>query len=118
MKGFKEFLMQGNLLELAIAVVIGGAFGEVVKTFTAMFMDVLGKLGGSPDFSNFVPGGIHVGAFITALISFLIVAAVIYFAVIKPVSAIRARMDGAKEEAALTTEDLLVQIRDLLATKN
>ena len=119
MKGFKDFLMQGNLLDLAVAVVIGGAFGEVVKAFTAMFMDVLGKIGGQPDFSGWAPGGVHIGTFITALISFVIVAGVIYFAVVKPVQAIKERQAKAAEAevAAPTSEDLLTEIRDLLAKR-
>jgi len=117
MKGFKDFLMQGNLLDLAVAVVIGGAFGEVVKTFTAMFMDLLGKLGSSPNFSSFAPEGIHIGAFLTALISFVIVGAIIYFLVVKPVAAIKARGAKAEDVAAPTTEDLLTEIRDLLARR-
>lgn len=117
MKGFKDFLMQGNLIDLAVAVVIGGAFGEVVKTFTAMFMDVLGKLGATPDFSNYTPGGVHVGAFITAVISFIIVGAVIYFLIVKPITALKARQAAAPAEAAPSTEDLLTEIRDLLAKR-
>jgi len=118
MKGFKDFLMQGNLIELAVAVVIGGAFGEVVKSFTAMFMDLLGKIGATPNFSGFAPGGVHVGAFITAAISFVIVGGVIYFLVVKPVAAIKARMPKAEVAApAVTSEDLLTEIRDLLARK-
>ncbi len=118
MKGFKDFLMQGNLLELAIAVVIGGAFGEVVKTFTAMLMDVLGMLGASPNFSAYAPNGVHIGAFITAVISFVIVAAVIYFLIIKPLLALKTLTGKAEVEvAAPTTEELLVEIRDLLARR-
>lgn len=117
MKGFKEFLMQGNLVELATAVIIGAAFGKVVETFTGMLMGFIGKLGGQPDFSAVTLAGVNVGNFINAIISFLIVAAVIYFLVIKPITALRNRMGAAKEDAALTTEDLLVQIRDLLETR-
>jgi large conductance mechanosensitive channel len=117
MKGFKDFLMQGNLLELAIAVVIGGAFGEVVKTFTAMLMDVLGMLGANPNFSGYAPNGVHIGAFITAVISFVIVAAVIYFLIIKPLLALRKASGKEEAAAAPTTEDLLAEIRDLLARR-
>jgi len=116
-KGFKAFLMQGNLVELAVAVIIGGAFGEVVKTFTAMLLDLIGKVAATPNFSGWNPGGVLIGPFLTALISFVIVAAVVYFFVVKPITALRARMNGAKEEAALTTEDLLIEIRDLLAKR-
>lgn len=55
LQGFKEFLLRGNLVDLAVAFVIGAAFGTVVESFTKMFMDILGKLGGTPDFSGGIP---------------------------------------------------------------
>ena len=113
MKGFKDFVMRGNLIELAVAFVIGGAFAKVVETFTAMFMDILGKLGGTQDFSSFKPGGVSVGAFLTALLGFLIVAFVIYFFVVTPYEAVKARyskteVDAAPDESVV----LLTDIRD------
>lgn len=117
MKGFKDFVMRGNLIQLAVAFVIGAAFATVVETFTAMFMDVLGKLGGTPDFSGFNPGGISVGAFLTALLSFLIVAFVIYFFVVKPYEAVLVR--STPEELPPVDESLVVlkEIRDSLRTR-
>ena len=118
MQGFKDFITRGNLIELAVAFVIGGAFAEVVKTFTAMFMDILGKLGGTPDFSSYKPGGVSVGAFITALIAFLIVAAVIYFFVVKPYEAFKARTHKeVAEEAPDPQLELLREIRDGLRAR-
>lgn len=55
MQGFKEFILRGNLVELAVAFVIGAAFASVVESFTAMFMDVLGALGGTPTSPHSVP---------------------------------------------------------------
>lgn len=52
MKGFKDFLMRGNLIELAVAFILGGAFSTVVKSFTTIIMDLIGKLGGTPNFSG------------------------------------------------------------------
>lgn len=123
MKGFKEFLLRGNLVELAVAFVIGAAFATVVTTFTAMFMDVLGLLGSTPDFSNFKPGGVSVGAFITALISFVIVAAVVYFGVVLPYNKAKNIMDARKKQEAddaapvASTEELLTEIRDVLKSR-
>ena len=57
--------MRGNLIELAVAFILGGAFSTVVKSFTTIIMDLIGKLGGTPNFSGWVPGGVHAGAFIT-----------------------------------------------------
>lgn len=116
MKGFKEFLMRGNLVELAVAFVIGGAFATVVTAFTTMFMDILGKLGGTPDFSNFNPGGISVGPFLTALVAFVILAAVVYFGVVLPYNKAKDHFEKpvVDEVAAPTVEELLVEIRDEL----
>ncbi len=115
MKGFKDFIMRGNLVELAVAFIIGTAFAEVVKTFTAIVMDLLGKLGGTPNFSSFVPGGVHVGAFLTALVAFLILAAVVYFGVVKPYEFAKSRMTKDEaDDASPSSEELLTEIRDLL----
>ncbi|HMQ65375.1 MAG TPA: large conductance mechanosensitive channel protein MscL [Arachnia sp.] len=119
MQGFKEFILRGNLVELAVAFVIGAAFASVVESFTAMFMDVLGALGGTPDFSTFRPGGIGVGAFLTALIAFIILAAVVYFGVVLPYNKAKSLLEKPAEEEtpAATSEELLAEIRDLLAAK-
>ena len=116
LQGFKEFLLRGNLVELAVAFVIGAAFGTVVDAFTKMFMDILGKLGGTPDFSAFKPGGVSVGAFLTALVAFVIMAAVVYFGVVLPYNKAKERFEKKEEEvpAFATSEDLLAEIRDEL----
>lgn len=115
MSGFKDFLLRGNLIELAVAFIMGGAFAEVVKAFTAMIMDLLGKLGGTPNFSGWAPEGIHVGTFLTVLISFVILSAVVYFGLVMPYEKFRNRKKVAGDESAPTTEELLVDIRDMLA---
>ncbi|MGN6130728.1 MAG: large conductance mechanosensitive channel protein MscL [Nocardioidaceae bacterium] len=117
LKGFKDFIMRGNLVELAVAFIIGGAFATVVTTFTAMLLSVITKATGKGlDFSTWQPGKIPVGAFITALIAFLILAAVVYFFVVTPYNKLQARM-ARGEEAAPPAPDiaLLTEIRDLLA---
>jgi large conductance mechanosensitive channel len=118
MKGFKEFLMRGNLVELAVAVIIALAFKTVVDAFVAIVMDLIGKAGGSPDFSDYTPDGVHVGAFITAVIAFVIVAAVVYFGVVLPYNKYNERYKKPVEvEPVSTPEDvvLLTEIRDLLS---
>ena len=116
MKGFKDFVMRGNLVELAVAFVMGAAFATVVATFTAMLMNILGRIGGNPNFNAFKPGGVPVGAFLTALVSFLILAAVVYFFVVKPYEAARTRFVKQEEDAAPPEDvQLLKEIRDLLA---
>src|SRR5919202_1835674 len=116
LKGFKDFIMRGNLVELAVAFVMGGAFATVVQATVTLLMDLVGKVGGTPNFSSYDPGGISVGAWITAVISFLIVSAVIYFLVVTPYNALQARLSRS-EEAAPPAPDiaLLTEIRDLLA---
>ncbi len=125
MKGFKEFLMQGNLIDLAVAVIIGAAFGDVVKAFTKIIMDFIGLIGGQPDFSQVVLPyvNVNVGVFLTALVSFVMIAAVVYFFVIKPYQAMKAaaeaRLKATTDAAAPapTTDELLAEIRDLLKAR-
>lgn len=117
MDGFKKFLLQGDLVSLAVAFIIGGAFSTVVKAFVAIIMDLIGKLGGTPDFSAYKPGGVHVGAFLTALVAFVILAAVVYFAVVKPYTAAKERFFPAPDPGE-TELDVLKAIRDSLETNN
>jgi large conductance mechanosensitive channel len=96
LKGFKQFLLRGNVIDLAVAVVIGGAFGAVV---TALVKDLLTPLiaaiGGKPDFSaiKFSVNGsaFLIGDFVNAIVAFLMVAAAIYFFVVAPMNAVAAR---------------------------
>ncbi len=116
MKGFKDFVMRGNLVELAVAFVMGAAFATVVTAFTAMLVSLIGKVGGKQNFDSIRPGGVPVGAFLTALFSFLIIAFVVYFFVVKPYEAARTRFVKQEEDAAPPEDvQLLKEIRDLLA---
>jgi len=118
MSGFKKFLLQGDLVSLAVAFIIGGAFATVVSAFVTVVMDVIGKAGGSPNFSSYQPGGVHVGAFITALVAFVILAAVVYFFVVVPYTKAKERFFPTPPSAeGETTEGLLAEIRDLLAAQ-
>jgi len=118
MSGFKNFLLRGNLVELAVAFIMGGAFATVVSAFTAVIMGLIGKAGGHADFDSYRPGGLPVGAFLTALVAFVILAAVVYFLVVVPYTRMRERLFPA--EAAGTPEDiqLLTEIRDALTQRN
>lgn len=120
LKGFKDFVMRGNVVDLAVAVVIATAFGKVVEAFVTIIMDIIGKLGGTPNFSSYQPGGVHVGSFITVSISFLIVASAVYFAVVAPMNALAARRaKGTEAETDAPSEEvaLLTEIRDSLRTR-
>lgn len=126
LSGFKEFIMRGNVVELAVAVVMGTAFTAIVTAFTDGIVNpLIAALGGSPDvgLGFFLKDGNHstfmdFGAVITAAINFLIVAAVIYFILIMPMNKLaemNAKRKGiAPEEAAATETELLAEIRDLL----
>jgi large conductance mechanosensitive channel len=96
MKDFKAFLLRGNLVDLAVAVVLGVAFGAVVKALVSdIVTPLIAAIGGKPDFSTLSFTVNHsrfaYGDFINALVAFVIIAAVIFFLVVKPVNALLAR---------------------------
>jgi large conductance mechanosensitive channel len=115
MTGFKNFILKGNLVELAVAFIMGLAFAAVVTATVGLIMDIIGKIGGQPDFSNYQPGGVSVGAWITAVISFLILATVVYFFIVVPYTKAKERYFPADEPGTPADVELLTQIRDLLA---
>lgn len=121
-KGFKEFLLRGNVIDLAVAVVIGAAFNAVVEKVVATLINPIIGLAFKADSLDDalklgLPNGdtIAFGALIGAIINFLIVAAVVYFVFILPMNELRKRTMPVVEEATGETEqELLAQIRDLL----
>jgi large conductance mechanosensitive channel len=116
--GFKKFVMRGNLVELAVAFVMAAAFGAVVTAFVAIIMSLVGKVFGKPDFNNIRPGGVPVGAFITALVTFVILAAIVYFFVVKPYEEFKERFSTPDEEATRAEVALLTEIRDCLRARS
>ena len=125
-KGFKDFLLRGNVVDLAVAIVIGIAFGMVVTSFTKDFIGgIIGAIGGSPDFgtAGFTVNGspIIIGSTINALINFVIVAAAVYFFVVVPINRLsQRRKSGEEPEVESPSEDILLlqEIRDLLRQRN
>jgi large conductance mechanosensitive channel len=109
MSGFRQFILRGNVIDLAVAVVIGGAFGAVVA---ALVKDVLtpliGAIFGAPDFSSLVltvnGSQFLIGDFINAVVSFLLVAAAVYYVIVVPVNAIKARRNRGEAPADPTTK--------------
>ena len=96
-KEFREFILRGNLVDLAVAVVIGTAFGAVVSALVAdLITPLIAAMGGEPDFSGLSftvnDSKFAYGHFINALLSFLIIAAVVFFLVIKPVNTLISRL--------------------------
>ena len=99
LKGFKEFIMRGNVLDLAVAVIIGAAFNKVVESMVAdVLTPLIGALFGAPDFSAIKLGPIALGKFINAVVNFLIVAGAIYFFIVVPMNAIKQRREKEQEQ--------------------
>jgi large conductance mechanosensitive channel len=119
---FREFILRGNVVDLAIAVVLGAAFGAVVTSFVAnIITPLIAAIGGQPDFSalHFTINGSRFGygSFINALIAFLVIAAVIFFFVVKPLNHMLERRKRTQEDepqAPAPDVLLLMEIRDLL----
>jgi large conductance mechanosensitive channel len=117
MTGFKNFILRGNLVELAVAFIMATAFAAVVTATVAVIMGLIGKAGGHADFSTYKPGGLLIGAWITALISFVIMAAVVYFLIVKPYTSAKERWFPSPEPGTPDEVKLLQEIRDLLAAQ-
>ncbi|HMO57292.1 MAG TPA: large conductance mechanosensitive channel protein MscL [Roseiflexaceae bacterium] len=123
LKGFRDFLFRGNVVDLAVAVVIGGAFGAIV---TSLVQDVItpliGAIIGQPDFSTLTLGPILIGNFLNAVVSFVFIATAIYFIVVVPMNRITTAMKkpAPPPPAPEPTkeEQLLAEIRDLLKAQN
>jgi large conductance mechanosensitive channel len=120
LKGFKDFLLRGNVVELAVAVVVGAAFTALVASFTDSFLrPLIGLVGGGG-----AQGGIATvngqqftwGAFVNAVITFVLTAAVVYFVVVVPMKKLMERRKRGEEPGpvAPTQVELLIEIRDLL----
>jgi large conductance mechanosensitive channel len=124
---FKEFILRGNVVDLAVAVVVGAAFGAVVNAFVKdIITPIIAAIFGKPDFSQltFTINGskFFYGDFINAVITFLSVAVAIFFFVVKPINMLAERRKrrmaegGMPEPATLSDEAmLLTEIRDLMA---
>lgn len=109
LSGFKQFLMRGNVVDLAVAVVIGGAFGAVVQALVKdLLTPLIAAIIGQPDFSaiqfTINESQFLIGDFINALVSFLMVAAAIYFFVVTPMNAIEERRKRGQAPADPTTK--------------
>ena len=117
MSGFKNFILRGNLVELAVAFIMATAFGAAVTANVALLMDLIGKAGGTKDFSGYHPGGVAIGAWITALLSFLLLAAVVYFFIVVPHTKAKERFFPSPEPGTPEDIRLLQEIRDLLGAQ-
>ena len=144
-KGFKEFIAQGNALELAVAVIIGGAFKPIVDSITKVIMTIIGQLIGQPNFDSLgafslyqdgkytfhlatakelaanPDGFVMPGEIVTTIINFILIAIAVYFAIVMPMNKVKERLakQKAEEEANEVTDvELLTEIRDLLSANS
>lgn len=121
LKGFRDFILRGNVVDLAVGIVIGVAFGGLVSSFTKAFIEPLIKL--------FAGGGVKAGSFtindvvfnwaqfVNAAITFIVTAAVIYFLVVLPMNKFKERLFGPAETAEATELEILKEIRDELRAR-
>ena len=139
---FKSFILKGNVITLAVAVIIGGAFGKIVDSMVKdIITPIIGLIGGTPDFSGIavgakqamdkaglpavnaagkpvLEGGIMIGNFLNAAIAFLIMAAVVFLLIVKPYNALMARFETKEEPKPpgpqpATLDDVVAAIKDL-----
>lgn len=120
-KGFKEFISRGNMVDLAVGVVIGGAFGAVITSFTNdILMAIIGAIIGQPNFNSltFALGDatIAYGKFLTALLNFVLIAASVYFFVVVPMNKMAERR-AKDDDAEPTNEEKMVSLLEQIASK-
>lgn len=126
--GFKEFIMKGNVMDLAVAVIIGAAFSQIVNALVeSVLMPAISALVGSPNFDDFAVvtlngNDLKFGVLLTAVVNFLLIAAAVYFCIVMPMNKMierrnrRLGIEPAAEPADPNTV-LLTEIRDALAAK-
>ncbi|WP_038464636.1 large conductance mechanosensitive channel protein MscL [Arthrobacter sp. PAMC 25486] len=128
LKGFRDFIMKGNVVDLAVAVVIGAAFGAVINSLVEnILMPLIAVITHSPNFDSFalvtIDGvDIKFGVFLTVLVNFILIAAAVYFVVVMPMNRILERRNAKlginpEEEEVDPQVALLTEIRDALTTR-
>ncbi|MGH9006258.1 MAG: large conductance mechanosensitive channel protein MscL [Acidimicrobiales bacterium] len=122
LKGFRQFILRGTVVDLAIAVVIGVAFNAVVQALVRdIVTPLIAAIAGKPNFNNLTftvhHSTFHYGDLVNVIIAFLAIAAAVYFLVVAPMNAVLARRRGPQTDEAEVSEEvqILTEIRDLLA---
>ncbi len=114
---FKAFALKGNVLDLAVGVIIGGAFGTIVESVVKdVIMPIIGLAGGQPDFSAIKVGPVMLGKFLNAIMAFAILAAVVFFVIVKPASRLKAAQPVPPAPVGpppATLDDVVAAIREL-----
>ena len=117
LKGFRDFIARGNVLDLAVGVIIGAAFGAIVDSLVKdLITPIIGMLGGTPDFSALKIGSIAIGNFLNAVLAFLIKAAGLYFLIIVPFNRFATKL-AASAPPPPPSEVYLKEIRDALVKR-
>lgn len=117
-KEFKEFAVKGNVIDLAVGVIIGGAFGKIISSFiediiTPLLLNPALKAAGVAKIEDWAPGGIYWGKFLNAVLSFLVIALVI-FIMVKAINKLKKKEEAAPAAGPSSTDLLLMEIRDAL----
>lgn len=121
-KEFREFLMRGNVVDLAVAFVMGAAFAAVVTSLVNdLLMPIIAMVIGKPDFRDLTftinDAVFHYGAFLTTVVSFASIALAVFLFVVKPMDAMKARAARGEEAAEPTNEERMVQLLEQIAAK-
>ena len=121
LEGFKKFIMKGNVVDLAVGIVIGAAFGAMVKQFTDSFITPLIALitGGGVDGGTFTINEqvFDYAAFFSAIITFVLTAAAVYFVVVVPMNALNERRKKGEEPAEPTADEQIIELLQQIAAK-
>jgi large conductance mechanosensitive channel len=109
LKGFRDFVARGNVVDLAVGIIIGAAFGAIVESLVKdLITPVIGMLGGQPDFSAIKLGSVAIGNFINAIITFLIKAAALYLLIVVPFNRLAAKLVAAPPPSAPSRSEILL----------
>jgi large conductance mechanosensitive channel len=119
LKGFREFISRGNVVDLAVGVIMGVAFSGVVGSLvTDVITPLVGAVFGKPDFSGIALGPVTIGKFINAMVNFFLVAVGVYFFIVVPMTRLMRKKEAAPPAPPVSNEEkLLAEIRDLLARR-
>jgi large conductance mechanosensitive channel len=118
LKGFRDFIWRGNVIDLAVGIIIGAAFSAIVGSLVAdVLTPLIGWIFGKPDFSGIVLGPVMLGKFLNAVVSFLLVAAGVYLFIVVPMNKLLRKKEAPPPPPPSAEVKLLAEIRDLLATR-
>lgn len=117
LKGFRDFIVRGNVVDLAVGVIMGAAFSAIVGSLVAdVITPIIGAIFGRPDFSAITVGPVMIGKFINAVVNFVLVAAGVYFFIVLPINQLTKKKEAPPAPPAVPPDVVVLkEIRDLLA---